>query len=134
MANIVLPLYPTIHIKRVYDQPIVADGYRVLVDRLWPRGLNKKGAAINEWAKNLAPSPDLRKWFGHLPERWSVFQKKYQEELINNRAVDDFVNTHQKTALITLVYGAKDGKHTHALVLQSYLNQLFQLRKPRLSS
>lgn len=119
---------PTIQIKRVYDPPLQSDGYRVLIDRLWPRGLTKAKAAIDEWDKALAPSSELRKWFGHLPVRWAAFQKKYTQELVSNTAVHDFISHNEKRKLITLLYGAKDSKHTHALVLQSYLRELFELK------
>jgi len=121
-------MHPTIHIKRVYDPPLKTDRYRVLVDRLWPRGLTKEEAEIDEWAKDIAPSPDLRKWFGHKPEHWSVFQKKYTLELSANEAVDAFITRHEKQKLITLVYAAKDEAHTHAIVLQQYLQKRFQSR------
>lgn len=120
---------PAIHIKRVYAPPVKADGCRVLVDRLWPRGISKEAAAIDEWAKDLAPSPDLRKWFGHQPEHWAVFQKRYSEELADNNTVNDFLHKHEKQKRITLVYAAKDEQHTHAIVLQSYLNRLYRSKQ-----
>ena len=110
---------PTIKIKRAYEPPSKTDGFRILVDRLWPRGIKK--AAIDEWAKDLAPTTELREWFGHDPEHWPEFQKKYKAELVKNPAVDPFLESHEDKKLITLVYGAKDTAHTHALVLQEYV-------------
>jgi Uncharacterized conserved protein len=111
----------TIKIKRVYEAPAKADGYRVLIDRVWPRGITKGGAAVDEWRKEIAPSTPLRKWFGHDPERWKEFQRRYRDELKHNEAVTQFIDAHQSTSVMTLVYGAKDEAHNHALVLQQYL-------------
>ena len=110
-----------ISIQRAYEKPAKKDGYRILVDRLWPRGLKKVEASIDEWAKELAPTTELRKWFNHDPALWKDFQKKYRAELKKNTAVDEFIKTHRDKKLITLVYAAKDEAHTHALVLQQYL-------------
>jgi len=117
---------PTIHIKRAYEKPLKKDGYRVLVDRLWPRGVEKEEAALDEWAKELAPSVHLRKWWGHDPEMWIEFQKQYNVELRRNKAVDAFIEDHCDKKIITLVYGAKDIEHNHAIVLQAYLKQQYE--------
>lgn len=117
---------PIINIKRVYDKPLKKDGFRILVDRLWPRGVKKEEAAVDEWAKELAPSSNLRKWFNHDPERWAEFQEKYTTELKSNKAVSEFTATHNNTKTITLVYAAKDTEHTHVIVLQQYLSQKFK--------
>lgn len=117
---------PVIHIKRAYGPHQEEDGYRVLVDRLWPRGLKKEDAAVDEWAKDLAPSNELRKWFGHDPALWAEFQRKYKAELKNNPAVGSFVNMHKNKKRITLIYSAKDEKHNQAMVLQEYLSHLFE--------
>ncbi len=101
------------------------DVYLVLLDRLWPRGLEKEAAAFDEWAKDLAPTTALRKWFGHDPDLWTEFQKRYKAELKKNEAVPAFVERHEDKKVITLVYGAKDTEHTHALVLQQYLEQQY---------
>lgn len=114
---------PVIKIKRVYDKPQQKDGYRILVDRLWPRGLAKKEAAIDEWTKLLAPTTDLRKWFGHDPARWTEFQKKYQAELKKNENVKPFIEQHKDKKLITLLYAAKDEEHNQAVVLQKFLEE-----------
>ncbi len=124
-------MMPAIYIKRVYTPPVKSDEWRVLVDRLWPRGLTKQAAAIDEWAKDLAPSPMLRKWFGHRPERWVAFCKQYESELAVNRSVNTFLHAHVKKKRLTLLYGASDEVHTHALVLQSYLIKLLSSLQTR---
>ncbi|WP_300598493.1 DUF488 domain-containing protein [Niabella sp.] len=113
----------TITIKRVYEAPAKNDGLRVLVDRLWPRGIKKENAAIDEWPKELAPSADLRKWFNHDPNKWEAFQKKYKEELKQNPALDIFLKSHTGTRKITLLFGARDEQHNQAVVLQEVLEQ-----------
>lgn len=116
---------PELLIKRAYEKPSKTDGYRVLVDRLWPRGMKKEEADIDDWQKDLAPSTELRKWFGHDPALWVEFQKKYTAELKKNEAVDAFVEGNADRKKITLVYGAKDTEHSHALVLQQFLETKF---------
>lgn len=118
-------MIPAIKIKRVYDKPLKKDGYRVLVDRLWPRGIKKEDAALDEWAKDLAPSASLRVWYRHEPELWQQFQKLYTAELKKNNAGKEFAEQHQDKKIITLVYGAKDTEHTHAIVLKRYLEYLY---------
>ena len=110
-----------IKIKRVYDKPLKADGYRILVDRLWPRGLTKEAAALDEWAKELAPTTGLRNWFDHDPDYWEEFQRKYKAELKQSSALDDFIERHKSRKNLTLVYATKYDKLTHALVLQKIL-------------
>lgn len=110
----------TIRIKRVYDPPSRGDGQRVLVDRLWPRGLTKDDARIDRWAKQVAPSHELRKWFGHDPRKWSEFQKRYLKELAGNGAVDELIEWIGGRKA-TLVYAAKDTEHNHAVVLARYV-------------
>ena len=114
-------MIPTILIKRIYEEPAKEDGFRILVDRLWPRGIKKEAAVIDEWLKDLAPSTALRQWFGHAPDLWADFQKKYKVELKQNPLVDSFLTQHAHTGIITLLYAAKDMQHNHALVLQQYL-------------
>jgi uncharacterized protein YeaO (DUF488 family) len=111
----------SIQIKRIYDPPAKTDGYRVLVDRLWPRGMKKETADIDEWAKDIAPSTELRKWFGHTPRLWSDFEKRYIDELKANDAVKTFAKAHAGEESITLLYAAKDEEHNHAIVLKKYL-------------
>jgi len=117
---------PIIKIKRAYESPYKEDGCRVLVDRLWPRGLETEAAAFDEWAKDLAPSVYLRKWFGHDPDLWIEFQKKYWDELKRRKAVDSFVERHEGEEIITLIYSAKDTEHNHAIVLQQFLEQKYK--------
>ncbi|HET9492056.1 MAG TPA: DUF488 family protein [Methylomirabilota bacterium] len=107
-----------IRIKRAYDPSAAQDGRRILVDRLWPRGLSRQSARIEEWARDLAPSAPLRKWFGHDPKRWPEFQKRYQAEL---RARPDrlaWLAGLARRGRITLVYAARDPDHNNARVLQ----------------
>jgi uncharacterized protein YeaO (DUF488 family) len=110
-----------IHLKRVYEEPSKNDGLRVLVERLWPRGLTKERAAVELWLKDVAPSPELRKWFGHDPARWEQFQERYQREL---RGKKDAVRLLKQKAIdgtLTLVYAARDEEHNGALVLKRFL-------------
>ena len=110
-----------IRIKRVYEKREKGDGKRILVDRLWPRGLTKEKADIDLWLKEIAPSTALRKWFGHDPGKWQQFQKKYQDELKNNNEQVALLMEQAKTGVITLVYGARDQEHNEALVLKDWL-------------
>ena len=116
---------PVIRIKRAYEKSSKEDGIRILVDRLWPRGMKKEELEMSEWIKDLSPSPELRTWFGHDPERWPEFQKRYRSELKKNEAIAGFVEKYEDAKIITLLYGAKDEQHNHALVLQEYLEQLY---------
>jgi uncharacterized protein YeaO (DUF488 family) len=114
-----------IFLKRAYEDAAPQDGFRVLVDRLWPRGVNKAALKLDQWARDLAPSPDLRKWFGHDPQRWDLFRQSYLNEL---RAQDqqermDNLLAEADGRAMTLVYGAKDEEHNHAVVLQQALSQ-----------
>lgn len=113
-------------IKRAYEAAAASDGYRVLVDRLWPRGLTKHALPLDDWDKELAPSTELRTWFGHDPKRWMEFQKRYREELSAPGQRDRLQRLLQTSGsrTLTLVYGAKDEQHTHALVLQAKLTKL----------
>lgn len=111
------------HIKRVYEKPGKEDGKRILVDRLWPRGLTKERASIDLWLKEIAPSTELRKWFGHDPEKWKEFQKRYHQELKNNESQVSLLREQLKKGTVTLVYGAKDEEHNEALVLTEWLNR-----------
>jgi uncharacterized protein YeaO (DUF488 family) len=107
-------------LKRAYEEPASADGFRVLVDRLWPRGKKKADLHLDAWAKNISPSTELRKWFDHDPEHWLEFCKRYKEELKTpevNRAIAEIVHTAQQHSAMTLVYGAKDAEHNEAVVL-----------------
>jgi uncharacterized protein YeaO (DUF488 family) len=115
-----------ISIKRAYDDPAPEDGYRVLVDRVWPRGRSKNALTLDDWAKTLAPSTKLRKWFGHDPERWQNFQECYRQELAapaQRERLQSLLAAARKRSL-TLVYGAKDTKHNQALVLCDVLSRM----------
>lgn len=107
-------------LKRAYEPAAESDGTRVLVDRLWPRGLDKQHAAIDEWLKELAPSAELRKWFGHEPERWEEFRRRYAAELTNNEAVARLRELAGRRH-VTLVYAAHDEAHNNAVALRDYL-------------
>jgi uncharacterized protein YeaO (DUF488 family) len=110
-----------VRIKRVYLQPNEEDGARILVDRLWPRGLTKEKARVDLWLKDIAPSTELRKWFGHDPGKWTEFQKRYRAELRNNQEQVSLLKQEAAKGSITLVYGAKDEEHNEAVVLQKIL-------------
>ncbi len=111
-------------VKRAYEPPSPEDGERVLVDRLWPRGLKKERAAIQEWARGLAPSPELRRWFGHEPEKWVEFRKRYRSELKEHREELEALARRGARRRITLVYGARDEEHNQAVVLREMLEEL----------
>lgn len=112
-----------IKIKRVYEPAERGDGYRVLVDRLWPRGLKKEAADLDMWLKDIAPSPALRTWFGHKPERFAEFSKKYKAELKANPAVAQLRALAGEHKTVTLLYGARDTEHNHAVVLAAYVGR-----------
>lgn len=112
-----------IYIKRVYDDPSEKDGFRILVDRLWPRGLKKEDAAVDQWAKEIAPSSDLRKWFNHEQEKWQDFRRRYKAELEENEALKDLMEHIKSSKQITLLYAAHDEEHNHAVVLKDFLEK-----------
>lgn len=112
----------TVAIKRVYDPPKPSDGFRVLVDRLWPRGLTKEKAALDLWAKGIAPSTELRQEFNHRPEKFAEFRRHYRLELSKNPALPAF-RREIKRPKVTLLFGARDPKINHAVVLAEYLRQ-----------
>jgi len=105
-------------IKRVYDKPAEEDGTRILVDRLWPRGLTKQKAKVDVWLKDIAPSTELRKWFAHDPEKWKEFIKKYKKELHENKEQAAVLKEYLRQGTVTLVYGARDELHNEALVIK----------------
>ena len=112
-----------IRIKRVYELPTADDGQRVLIDRLWPRGLSKEKAQIDVWEKEIAPSNELRKWFGHEPEKFEEFERCYCKELENNPSVQPFIEMLKQHELITLLYSAHDAEHNNAVVLAGFITQ-----------
>src|SRR5579885_2262818 len=110
-----------VKLKRAYDAPKAADGKRVLVDRLWPRGVKKVDAAIDEWIKDIAPSTALRKWFGHDPTRWEEFRGRYGIEIQKHPEQLDRLRALARRGLITLVYSARDELHNDAVVLREFV-------------
>ena len=108
-------------VKRVYDPPAPADGQRVLVDRVWPRGLSKEKLSDALWLKEIAPSTALRQWFGHRPERWPEFQTRYARELRDNAEPVAQLRALMKRGTVTLLYGARDTEHNQAVALARYL-------------
>lgn len=111
--------------KRIYDAPAADDGMRILVDRLWPRGLKKDSAPIDLWLKEIAPSDALRQWFGHKPAKWPEFKKRYFDELRSKQDSVAVLRQHARVGAVTLLYSAKDEKHNNAVALLEYLQ--FQL-------
>jgi len=113
-----------IKIKRVYEDPVKEDGIRILVDRLWPRGMTKEKARIDLWLKDIGPSTELRKWFGHDPAKWNEFRQRYQQELKKDDKLTSLLKDQLKKGVVTLVYGSKDKEHNEAMVLK----ELFDLK------
>jgi uncharacterized protein YeaO (DUF488 family) len=109
--------------KRVYDAPDPADGVRVLVDRLWPRGLSKEKAQVDHWLKEIAPSNELRQWFGHDPEKWPEFRKRYLQELELQRPLLEELAQMAAKGTVTLLYAAHDEEHNNAVVLKERLEK-----------
>jgi uncharacterized protein YeaO (DUF488 family) len=112
-----------VRIKRAYEPADAADGYRVLIDRLWPRGVTKAEASIDEWRRELAPSGDLRRWFGHDPMRFVEFRKRYVEELRERGVMLAALRRRARAGTLTLVYGARDEEHNDAVVLRGVLTR-----------
>jgi len=112
-----------VRIKRAYEQAADSDGYRVLIDRLWPRGVSKKDARLDEWARELAPSDELRRWFGHDPERFEEFRRRYADELAAHEDRLQDLRTRARAGTLTLVYGARDTEHNDAVVLAEILRR-----------
>jgi uncharacterized protein YeaO (DUF488 family) len=117
----------TIQIKRVYDLADKTDGKRILVDRLWPRGMKKESAHLDEWLKDVAPTTGLRKWFHHDTQKWEEFVARYTHELKQNKAVDKLIDIVNNNKIVTLLYAAHDAEHNHALVLLRFINEAFKL-------
>lgn len=110
-------------VKRVYEPATKSDGFRVLVDRLWPRGLSKENAHIDLWLREIGPSTTLRKWFKHDPVRWAEFRRRYHAELKEKSALLATIKARAKTRPVTLLYSAKDEQHNQAIVLRSFLSK-----------
>jgi uncharacterized protein YeaO (DUF488 family) len=110
-----------IHLKRAYESPSPDDGYRILVERLWPRGLKKADAALDLWLKDIAPSPELRRWFSHDPARWEEFCRRYWAELAARPDAVKLLREKLRQGRVTLVYGSKDEAHNAAVALKQFL-------------
>ena len=110
-----------IRIKRAYEPPSADDGARILIDRLWPRGVKKETLALDQWMKELAPSTELRKWFGHDPALWPEFRKRYAAELRTHAELVESLRAMARKGVVTLVYSAHDEEHNDAVVLQEFL-------------
>ncbi|TSC67247.1 MAG: hypothetical protein G01um101472_471 [Parcubacteria group bacterium Gr01-1014_72] len=110
-----------IRLKRICDKASKTDGFRVLVDRLWPRGTSKEKAALDLWLKDIAPSAVLRKWFGHDPGKWGAFQKRYKSEISRNKEIFNQLKKISRNKVVTLLYAAKDKEHNEAVVLKDLL-------------
>ena len=112
-----------IKLKRAYAQPSQYDGYRILVDRLWPRGFTRETLKIDQWMREVAPSDALRKWFSHDPKKWEDFLKRYKEELNTNEAFQKLVELVKNKETVTLVYSAKDEEHNQAVALKMFIEE-----------
>lgn len=110
-----------IRTKRIYEPPSTRDGYRVLVDRVWPRGVSREKAALAEWARELAPSKELRQWFAHKPERFERFRRRYREELSAHAGELDALRERGRGGTVTLLFAARDTEHNNAVVLAELL-------------
>ena len=118
-----------IRLKRIYEPSTPSDGYRILVDRIWPRGVSKSRAAINDWAKDIAPSPELRKWFNHVPQRWDEFCARYRRELEAHASELGEIRAKAKRRTVTLLFAAKDHEQNQAVVLKQTLEGDTRLRR-----
>ena len=114
-----------IMIKRIYDPPSQGDGKRILVDRLWPRGIKKVEARIDEWLKDIAPSDNLRKWFAHDPAKWPAFREKFRKELADRKDILERIRKEASRGTVTLLFSAKDTEHNNAVALK----EMIELRK-----
>jgi uncharacterized protein YeaO (DUF488 family) len=115
-----------LHVKRVYEEPESSDGERILVDRIWPRGVSKDKARLSDWRKDLAPSNELRKWFGHEPDRWEEFKARYRAELQEAGKIGDLRDIAQRAGEenVTLLFGAKDTRHNNARALDAFVGEV----------
>ena len=119
-----------IRLKRAYDPATPTDGRRVLVERLWPRGVSKRNLRLDAWMKAVAPSPELRRWFGHDPARWTEFRRRYFEELRANEAAWQPLLAAARRGRVTLIYAARDVAHNGALALKTFLDKRLRSRPP----
>lgn len=118
-----------LRLKRVYEPALPTDGERILIDRLWPRGLSKERAAVDDWMKDIAPSAELRRWFGHDPEKWPEFQRRYKRELRAHAELVDRLARKASRGRVTLVFGARDEEHNDAVVLASVVRRRLTPRR-----
>ena len=114
---------PRLAIKRIYEPAAAGDGLRILVDRIWPRGIAKAEAGLDDWCREIAPSTGLRRWFGHETERWEEFRRRYAAELKQNHAAVEALRAQLRGRHATLLYAAKDEKHNNAVVLREFLQR-----------
>ena len=112
-----------IRIKRIYEEPSADDGLRVLVDRLWPRGISKARAQVDRWEKDIAPSTELRHWFGHDPAKWEEFLQRYRAELEDKKELLSQLREEAEERTVTLLYAAKDEEHNNAVALKRYIEE-----------
>lgn len=118
-----------VKIKRIYDPFLASDGYRILIDRLWPRGVKKEEAHIDKWLKDIAPSTELRKEFNHQPKKWQQFILAYHKELEGSAVIDELATEIKNHSNVTLLFAAKDTEHNHALVLQEFIEEYLKYPK-----
>jgi len=123
-----------VKLKRAYEPPAASDGTRILIDRVWPRGVDKANAAIDHWDKSIAPSTMLRNWFGHDPARWQEFRRRYTNEIRGHREQLDELRARAQSGRITLVFAAHDKIHNHAVVLRDILLDRIEVQDPRATS
>jgi len=128
-----------IRIKRVYAEPEKADGYRILVDRLWARGMSKEKAKVDLWIKEIAPSTELRRWYGHNPVKWTEFKTRYFAELEANPGVVESILAEVETGVVTFLYSSKEGRLNNAVALKEYIDSKIQnttdlINEPRVGS
>ncbi len=115
------PFTMNIQVKRIYEESNESDGFRILVDRLWPRGIKKTEANIDLWLKDIAPSDSLRKWFNHDPKKWTEFQKRYAQEITDKQEDIDIILDEGKKKKVTLLFGSKETEHNNAVALLNIL-------------
>jgi uncharacterized protein YeaO (DUF488 family) len=121
-----------IKVKRIYEPPQSSDGFRILVDRVWPRGVSKERAKIAVWLKEIGPSTELRKWFGHDPKRWAEFRKRYRQELrVKSELIAHIKRLEKEHRMVTLVFSARDEEHNQAVVLRDFLERRARKSEPR---
>lgn len=114
----------TIKLKRVYEEPSPDDGYRILTERLWPRGVSKERAKLDQWMKGVSSSPDLRKWFSHDHDKWDEFKDRYRKELFGSEAIQELIDIIQTQDTVTFVFASRDEDHNSTVVLKDFIEQL----------